>query len=425
MILPSSLFSPVRRYLGLALAVAAVGLAGGAALVWTRAAEPRGAVARATSSDERAWLLLQRSLRADAETPVVARVETVVFTGNQQIQSEAELWRAPGRLAINYLSGPMRGQESGFSQRWFWRQNDAGQLQPYAEVAQTPAAMARSRFELMRRNYVARLQAPQELHGRTVEVVELRPLHPAQGARGPARRIFIDTQTGLTLRTEAFNYRLQPVSHSTFSRFELRPTIKPATFEPPAAIAAAAAASFWRGEELGRDERAVARKVGLMPPHSDRVPRGFQVDGVGIHRCARSVPGFQVAVFTRYTDGVNVLTLFAVKTLPARPHPTSLGANKTGVGAPPVALPVDAPATGAELGGNLNCDFGPSTVISRAQGGGTLVAMGDLPSAVLQRTLDAARFREVVPASLGAAPTRAATQAGATATATATATASK
>lgn len=372
---PHAAVSPVRRYLGLGLTVLALGLAGYATTLWTSSAATPIAVA--APSDTRAWMLLERSLRADAEVPVAARVQTVVFAGNRQIQSEAKLIRAPHRLSITYLSGPMRGQAGGFSERWFWREN-AGQLVPYAEVAQRPDQMARARFDLMRQNYRADLQAPAQLNGRAVEVVELRPIHPAPGASGPARRLFIDAQTGLTLRTESFNYRLQPVSHSTFSDLKLRPVVTKTTFEAPAAIAAAAAASFWQGEELGHNQRAVERKIGLAPPQSDALPQGFVLDGVGVHRCTRSVPGMQVAAFTRYTDGINVLMIYAVKSVP------SAAQN----------APVPLPGAGV-FGGDLNCNFGPGTMISRAQDGGTLVAMGDLPVAVLERALGRAKFQTV------------------------------
>ena len=326
-------------------------------------------------------MLLERSLRADAQVPVSARVQTVLFAGNRQIQSEARLIRAPRHLSITYLSGPMRGQQGGFSERWFWRAS-GGQLTPYAEVAARPDQMARARFDLMRRNYRADLQAPAQLNGRAVEVIELRPLHPAPGASGPARRLFIDAQTGLTLRAEAFNYRLQPVSHSTFSHLQLRPVVTQTTFEAPAAIAAAAAASFWQGEELGHDERAVERKIGLAPPQSDALPQGFMLDGVGVHRCTRSVPGMQIAAFSRYTDGINVLTIYAVKTeFSAKTEPS--------------AAPLPPPPGAPIFDGDLKCNFGPGTVISRAEAGGTLVAMGDLPVAVLQRALNRAKFRAV------------------------------
>ena len=377
---PPNAPSPLRRYLGLGLTALALGLTGYAASVWTNSATTPVAVA-AAPLDARAWILLERSLRVDAQMPVAARVQTVVFAGNRQIQSDAKLVRAPNHLTIAYLSGPMRGQAGGFSGRWFWRQNE-GKLVPYAEVAQKPDEMARARFGLMRRNYSAQLQAPQVLNGRRVDVVELRPLHPAPGASGPARRVFIDAATGLTLRTETFNYRLQPVSHSTFSQLQLRPPLPETTFQSPAKIAEAARASFWQGEELGRNARAVESRIGLAPPRSQSLPQGFVADGVGVHRCEASVPGMQVAAFTRYTDGLNVLTIYAVKSV----------ANLAAVTAP-------TPNGAAALEADLNCNFGPGTVISRAGDGGVLVAMGDLPVAVLRRALKDARFEAVAVAT--------------------------
>lgn len=374
---PPPVLSLFQRYLGFGLSVVALAVAGSAVFLWASRVEPTPAALAATD-DARAWMLLERSLRADAQLPLQARVQTVVFAGNRQIQSESQLARAPQHLAVTYLSGPMKGQASGFSQNWFWRQ-EAGKLAPYAQVARRPDEMARGRFDLMRQNYVARLQAPQQLDGRAVEVIELRPIHPALGARGPARRVFIDARTGLTLRTESFNYRLQPVSHSTFSDLELKAPA-PTAFETPAAIAAAAQQSFWQGEELGHDERAVEREVGLSAPQSQRLPRGFAVDGVGVHRCVRNEPGkLQLAAFTRYTDGLNVLTLFAVKAAPLS-EPNS---------------PVVPGDVATDLAGDLNCNFGPGTIISRSEGGGTLMAMGDLPVAVLQRALGDARFQAV------------------------------
>ena len=388
--------SPFRRYLGVGYSVVALGVAGWAAVTWMGRDVTPAAVA--APSDARAWMLLERSLRADAQTPFSAHVQTVVFAGSRQAQSEAQLWHAPGQIAVSYLSGPMRGQQSGYSQRWFWRQESGGPLQSYAEVARSPAEMARARFELMRQNYRAQLQAPRQIDGRTVEVVELLPRHPARGARGPARRVFIDAQTSLTLRTEAFNYRLQPVSHSTFSHLNLT-DLSTANFESPAAIAQAAKVGFWQGEELGRDERAVEAKSGLTPPQSDHLPSGFTVDGMGVHRCVRSVPGLQLAAFTRYTDGLNELTLFAVRSVPLAGAPLA-GASVAVASITQAPDVVTLPPSGKSA--DMNCNFGPATVISRAQSGGTLVAMGDLPVEVLQRALRDAQFNEVAPG--GVAP---------------------
>lgn len=364
----------LQRYGGAVLALLAIAIGGAAAVRWASllGSEPQ---AVATTSDTRAWALLGRALRANSEVPFSAQVETVVFVGERSLQSEAKLVRAPGHLAIAYLSGPMKGQHSGFSQQWFWRQNAAGQLVPYAQVATNPAQISARRFELMRANYQAQMQKPGEVDGRPVEVVELRPSHPLNNMAGPARRVFIDDATGLTLRIEEFNARLQPVSHSTFSQLNLQPTITKTTFCAQSAILAAGNQSFWQGEELGDDARAVEQKTGIEAPQSADIPRGWKRDGFGVHRCDATAKALQVAAFTRYTDGLNVLTMFAIQNAP-REEVALASTNQ------------QLPAT---------CSFGPGTLVSRADGAGTLLAIGDLPPEILRRVLRGARFKAVPP----------------------------
>ncbi len=383
---PPSIAKPTfaQRYAGAVLALVAVAIAGFAGVRWARVmgGEPQ---AVATTSDTRAWALLGRALKANNQVPFAARVDTVVFVGARGLQSEARLVSAPDHLAINYLSGPMKGQHRGFSNRMFWRQSAAGQLTPYAAVADSPEQTAQRRFELMRANYQAHLQAPREISGRPVEVVEIRPSRPILGTMGPARRFFIDDATGLTLRIEAFNSRLQPSSHSTFSRLDFHSPALSSAFHTPATIVAAAQQSFWRGEELGDNARAVERKTGIEPPQSQRIPRGWERDGFGVHRCDGAGNVMQVAAFTRYTDGLNVLTLFAMK-------------NATRDRA--------LPAPSAQV---YRCSFGPGTLISRAEGAGTLLAIGDLPPEILRRVLDDARFKEAVIVAPTVAPVTAPT----------------
>ena len=374
--------SLTHRYAGAALTLLAITIGGVAAVRWARllGSEPQ---ANATTSDTRAWALLGRALRANSDVAFSAQVETVVFVGERSLQNEAHIVKAPEHLAITYLSGPLKGQRSGFSKRWFWRQDAAGQLVPFAQIAVAPDQIANRRFELMRANYQAQMCAPAQVNGRPVEVVELRPSHPWGAIAGPARRVFIDDATGLTLRTEEFNARLQPVSHSTFSRLHLRPAITKTTFRPPSAILAASAQSFWRGEELGEDARAVEQKVGIAPPQSAAIPRGWKRDGFGVHRFQAPNQTLETAAFTRYTDGLNVLTLFAIKNAP--------GAN---VASP--ARPQQLPAT---------CSFGPGALVSRADGAGTLLALGDLPPEILRQVLQNVRFQAVAPTVATPMPT--------------------
>ena len=376
--------SLLHRYAGTIFTLVAVAIGGVGAVRWASVLGSRPQ-AVATTADTRAWALLGRALQANSEVSFEARVETVIFVGARSLQSESRIVRAPGHLAITYLSGPMKGQRSGASHQLFWRQDAAGQVTPYAQSASPPAAIASRRFELMRANYQAHMRAPDAVDGRPVEVVELRPASFRGDLAGPARRIFIDDATGLTLRTEEFNARLQPASHSTLSHLDFHPKISQTTFRAPSELLIAAQQSFWRGEELGDDARAVEQKTGLAPPQSDRLPRGWKRDGFGVHRCAQSREMLQIAAFTRYTDGLNVLTLFAVKDASAADL------------AKDAAIKTDArfPAT---------CSFGPGTLISRRDGAGTLLAIGDLPPEVLRRVLQGTRFQQVAPVAATPSP---------------------
>jgi hypothetical protein len=41
-------------------------------------------------------------------------------------------------LSIKAVSGTMNGTQSGYSERWFWRQKAGEEVRPFAESAQTP-----------------------------------------------------------------------------------------------------------------------------------------------------------------------------------------------------------------------------------------------------------------------------------------------
>ena len=374
----------MQNHVGTALTVLAVAMAGVAGVRWAHllGSQPQ---AIATTSDTRAWALLGRALQANTQVPFSAHVDTVVFVGARGLQSEAQLTSAPNRFSVIYLSGPTKGRKSGFSDQLFWRQNAVGQLIPYAEAATRFDQIAQRRFELMRANYEAHLQGTDEIAGRPVEIIEVRPARPMRGLKGPARRIFVDDATGLTLRIETFNSRLQPVSHSTFSQLDLRVEANGADFLSKTQVASVANQSHWEGEELGDDARAVEQQIGLAPPQSDALPKGWKRDGFGIHRCQADDKTLRIAAFTRYTDGLNVMTLFALK------NPTRTSFSN---------------AFSSESA-SYKCSFGPAVLVSRPDGAGTLLAIGDLPPKILSRVLKNARFREV--AITAATPTAAPT----------------
>lgn len=307
--------------------------------------------------------LLRKSYRADNELSYSALSRTVAFMGDKSVESSARITRAPRHLSIEVVSGPTKGTQSGYSQRWFWRQSADGAMEPYAEVKHDANQMAARRFALLVKNYTPILGGETQLDGRRAQIVELRPNQLCEGATGPARRLFIDVQSGLTLRVESFNCALQPVMRSSLSNIDLKPAITPATFERPAVIAASLKNRNWQGEELGADPEAAARETGFVPPRPTFLPPGFELDGYGVHRC-NTTGTMQPAAFSRYSDGLNTLTVFAFK-------PANSDIEKTMRGA---------------------CDFGPGALRSREDGSGRLVAMGDLPAPILERVLQSAKF---------------------------------
>lgn len=358
---------PAPKPLQIGLVVASALMLCGAAAIW---ADKNHKVAQIAAQeavrDDNARLasaLLHKSYRADNQLSYSAHSHTVAFMGGKSVESTAFITRAPRHLNVRFLSGAQGGTQSGYSERWFWRQKAGGAMQPYAEVSLDANQMAARRFALLIKNYTPVLGGETRLDGRRAQIIELRPVHLNDGVQGPARRLFIDSESGLTLRVESFNCALQMVMHSSLSEVNLKPRITPATFEPPAAIFASLKTHKWQGEELGADPFAAARETGFMPPRPAFLPPGFALDGYGVHRC-HTTGTLQLAAFSRYSDGLNTLTVFAFK-------PVSASIEKTMRGA---------------------CDFGPGALRSREDGDGRLMAMGDLPATTLERVLQSAKF---------------------------------
>jgi hypothetical protein len=329
--------------------------------------------------------LLFRAFQADNYLTYNALSRTEVMFGKRSIVADARVTHTPQSLAISYVSGPHEGLHCGFNQLWFWRQENAAPMQAYAEVQHSPSEMATKRFALMLQNYMAERRGSATIDKRPVQIVDLRPFRPVPGAAGPAKRLWIDEQTGLTLRLETFNYEMKPVMRTTLTGVDEHPKIDGATMTSPAQIRQAAQQRPCVAQEEGNDRREAARRTGLWPPEPKYLPVGFQFDGVGMHHCQFSGSAY-CAALSRYTDGLNTLTIFVVK------HPLIGGAQ--GGAAKSAAKPAEDNQNGPKT-----CDFGPGTVAMRSIGFAQLVAVADLPAPELQRVLDS-----IAPAKLPVAP---------------------
>ena len=314
-------------------------------------------------ADSRAMRLLERTWRADNSLVYSAIFSTTAIYGARRMETKARLMRAPHRLSISYISGDREGLQVGFNERWYWRQDDNTPMQAYVEVAKRPDQMALRRMETLKKNYGARLLQATVLNGKACDVVELRRLKTLDGAVGPTKRLWIERNTGLTIRTDSFNHQGKLVMRSQLSNLQVQRASDASKttlvkFVQPAQMAEVARTQPWIYEEMNDDYARAHKTVGIATPQVKEVPEGFVFDGVGTHRFdALDKP---TATFSRYSDGLNVITVFALKK----------AADST----------QENPST---------CDFGTASMAMRQLADGTkLLAVGDLPVQTLQRVLD-------------------------------------
>jgi hypothetical protein len=337
--------------------------------------------------------LLFKAFRADNYETYSALSQTTARMGKSQISSVARVTHAPGRLSIEYLKGDYAGLHTGYNERVAWRQGDASQpMVPYAEMERPALETAVKRFALLLKNYRATDEGQTRLAGREAQIVDLRPFEPATGAQGPAKKLWIDTQSGLTLRQQTFNYQMMPVMESVLSELDFTPQITTTTFVPPQKLREAARQHPWMARDAGNDIESVARQTGVYPPQPDAstLPSGFEFDSVGAHRCDSCISGTSTpcyAALARYTDGLNTLTVFALSSDCAHSDLAGTNANFSASNAV-TANPVKA--DGLE---SAACDFGTGTLVTRSTQNGQLIAVADLPAPVLHRVLAATSVR--------------------------------
>lgn len=335
------------------------------------------ALAKQQVKTQRAVAMLFRAFHTDNYLTYSALSTTTAHMGEKEMTSVARIVHAPQKLSIQYESGAFAGLSGGYNQYWAWRKIAASQpMIPYATLERPTEEMASQRFALMLENYKARWEGNAKQNGREVEIVSLRPLYPADGATGPARKLWIDAKTGLTLRQQSFNYMMMNVMESVLSDVNFAPTITSETFVTPQKLRAAAQSRPWMAHETLNDRARVAQLAGLYPPEAKELPRGFELDGVGAHRC-QSCEGACYAVLSRYTDGLNTLTIFALK-------PDCTASNET----------LDSKKSAAQ-NGTQSCEFGAGTLVMRDVPEGHLIAVADLPAKALQDVLKSTSVRRV------------------------------
>jgi len=348
--------------------------------VWNGRQERRqhAAMQKQQLQTQRAAALLFRTFHTDNYLTYSALSKTTARMGDKKMESVARIIHAPRRLVISYISGDYAGLSGGYNEHWSWRQGGNAQtMVPYAELERPADEMAAGRFALLLENYKANWDGNETISGHDAAVVKLSPMRPIEGARGPARKLWIDSKTGLTLRQQSFNYQMMPVMESVLSEVSYAPPITETTFVTPQTMRKAALAKPWMVHDSGDDRQKVAQLSGLYPPQPKDLPQGFQFDSVGAHRC-ESCQNPCYAVLSRYTDGLNTLTVFAVN-LKCGNLIKSGGKTSSGGAAQKDALE--------------SCDFGTGTMVMRDTKQGNLIAVADLPASALKRVLESTTIR--------------------------------
>lgn len=353
--------------------------------IWNGRQERRqhAAMQKQQLQTQRAAALLFRSFHTDNYLTYSAISKTTARMGNQKMESVARIIHAPRRLAISYVSGDYAGLSGGYNEHWSWRQGGSGQtMVPYAELERPADEMAAGRFALLLENYKANWAGNETVSGHDAAVVQLSPMRPVQGARGPARKLWIDAKTGLTLRQQSFNYQMMPVMESVLSEVSYAPPITATTFVTPQTMLKAALVKPWMVHDSGDNRQKVAQLSGLNPPNPKELPEGFEFDSVGAHRCQTCAKPCY-AVLSRYTDGLNTLTVFAInlKCANASAAKTNATGGKTSSDA---ATQKDS----LQKDALQSCDFGTGTMVMRDTKEGNLIAVADLPASALNRVLE-------------------------------------
>lgn len=173
------------------------------------------------------------------------------------------------------------------------RLNPADQTATLARVPRKP-----SRLDLLLANYSVDIQSGATVAGRATDTLAIQ--HKASGRL--ARRIWMDQEHGLILRSEEYDQRGQVRARTECQRIQWPPELAASLFEIPPGwrvIEAPLAETTW-------DAARLAQAVGFefAPPATP--PPGFVLEDMSLYPC----PCGAKAVQLRYTDGLASGSLF-------------------------------------------------------------------------------------------------------------------
>lgn len=262
-----------------------------------------------SSSEARA--LLQRMLRADVSLPVAGREVTFSTQGGGGRQSEQSVKRDPKRgLRVEfsrYGDGGGAARDvlvDNFRRSWFLSQRRRRLYEGESHLVDRRRGMYDVLRQLKQGAISARVVGEDVVAGRPATIVFVSP--PTDGTPAPARRFWIDRETGLRLKTEEVGPMGRVLSSTYFIQVDLRPRFTDDDFAAPIPPP-----DF----ERVRDERqtlpsieAAQKMVRFALRRPTYLPPGFALRNVVVARRRGGSPA--AVVFQRYANGMNSITLF-------------------------------------------------------------------------------------------------------------------
>ncbi|MDO8589204.1 MAG: sigma-E factor regulatory protein RseB domain-containing protein [Armatimonadota bacterium] len=271
---------------------------------------------------------------ADRTQSYTADVRTKTMYRGKWVTVESKVYHSPKVERIEYSGGHLAGAIVVNQGNKSYTRRHGSSSVAVTELA-TPAPSA-DRIGLLLKNYSATPGGRARVAGRDVNIVDLTP----RTCAGPSKRLWIDTQTYVTLRTDDKDMEGRLISSSEFRRVTYGSPMSADMPRIPSGKQIETASV-----SAGRDAASLSRRLGFRVTLPKYVSRGYTLEGYRLHACPCRC-GHESAHIV-YTNGVDTISVFETRKLhhcgvtkACDPHPGAAGQclmNKTERGAVAVA----------------------------------------------------------------------------------------
>lgn len=256
------------------------------------------------------------------------------YRGRQMVIDFSRLTPQVTRLTVvHQLGGKERREYQGSRSIVVIDDNYFYQFHPAKNLVVKRKLPGEGGYDSLRRESLKQTLLSYDLESSPAEAVagrrtHLYAFHPKQKGSRPVRKVWVDVETGLILKTEIYSPDEKLFWLSVFEDINYRPTVNPASFTMPIP-------SGVRVVEAGEEKcytPAEAQEIAGLPLVLPRyLPGGF------VQKCirARRLRDYR-EVKVLYSDGLSLLTLFESSRF--RPFGAAAGGLSVQVGERPASL---------------------------------------------------------------------------------------